>query len=255
MLKKVEEEAEVILSQELEKNIKGEMIYSLKKGLFFYCIPVILQTIMEKEERKLEEEEIYVLVKEKKKETIEMIYELANKCKSLHIVTNHVQDYRIIEEDLYRRKAIPITISNNKRKALKRANYIVNLDWDNEMIQKYQINRQAIILHTLEKIIDIPKGFDGIILYQIEIGVKEEIEQRMRDCKLYPKFTLKDLYRTELEKEKRFSVWQERIIQDEIKVKKLIGKNGEIMENEWRRRERKACIRKIDLIFSVGKSF
>lgn len=248
MLKKVEEEAEVILSQELEKNTKGKMIHRAKKGLFFYCIPTILQTIMEKEEKNLEEEEIYVLAKEKKTETIEMIYELANKCKSFHIVTNHVQDYRIIEEDLYRRKAISITISNNKRKALKRANYIVNLDWDNEMIQKYQINRQAIILHTLEKTIDIPKGFDGIIVYQIEIGVKEEIEQRMRDCKLYSQFTLKDLYRTELEKEKRFSVWQERIIQDEIKVKKLIGKNGEIMENEWRRRERKACIRRIDLI-------
>ena len=240
-LKQVKEESEVILSQELEKILEGKMIDSVRKGLFFYCIPAILQTIMEKEERKLEEEEIYVLAKEKKTETIEMIYELANKCKSLHIVTNHVQDYKIIEEDLYRRKAISITISNNKRKALKRAKYIVNLDWDNELIQNYQINRQAILLHTPQYLLAIPKGFDGIILYQIEIEVKEEIEQKMRECNLYPQFKMRDLYRTELETERRFSVWQERIIQDEIKVKKLIGKNGEIERNEWKRREQKIC--------------
>lgn len=113
-------------------------------------------------------DEIYICTNNFCNENIKIIRELVPKIKTINIVTNnkkyHSLEHRLEEEGIY------ITVSNNKRKSLKNASIMINLDF--EYLNEYNINRDMIIIDTTGKI-EVQKGFNGIVISKVKLDTKK----------------------------------------------------------------------------------
>ena len=63
---------------------------------------------------------------------------LAKKYKSINIVTNHVEKFKKLEKSLEEDEGIIISITNNKKRSLMKSGIIINIDFPNELINKYE---------------------------------------------------------------------------------------------------------------------
>jgi hypothetical protein len=138
-------------------------------------------------------------------------------------VTNYIEKCKIIEKYLYNEFGIILNISNNKRKSLIKSEFIINVDFPQELINKYRISDDAIMINISENIELDSKRFSGINInyYKIQIPEKYKLDN----------FNDEIVYES-LIYNKKYTDISKRIIKDKIKIKKLIGKNGFIMENE-----------------------
>ena len=108
---------------------------------------------------------------------IEMIKILSKQYKKLTIVTNHIEKLRKIEKEIKEKEGILIILSNNKNKSLLKSQVIINMDFNQELINQYKIYEEAIIINAEENIRIDAIRFNGIVIndYEIEIGRKEFI--------------------------------------------------------------------------------
>lgn len=155
----------------------------------------------------------------------EIIIHIAKNIKRLNIVTNHINKCKKIEEYLYNEFGIILNISNNKRRSLLKAEVIINLDFPEELINKYRIYDKAIILNVNDKIDIKGKRFNGINInyYKIKMPDKYKMKGLIDEI----------VYESLIYGYKDFNKLDKRMNKvDNIKIKKLIGNNGPIIENE-----------------------
>ncbi len=213
----------IILSKELKKYEK-ELNLSKKGSKIVFFVYDILKYIANKINIKIELQNIYILANEYNKENIEIIKYLSNKVKTINIVTNNIVKYRKLEEKLYNEEGILITITNNKTKGLKRANFIINLDFDNETIKNYNMNMNSIIINCANNKIDVLKYFQGIIINDIEIKIEEKKENE----ELYKEFDKTEIYSSFQSKKETYIETINRIKNDKVEVEGLVGMSGNI---------------------------
>lgn len=217
------DKGKIILSKELKKYEK-ELNLSKKDNTMRFFIYDILKYITNKLNIKIELQNLYILVNQYNKENIEIIKYLSNKVKTINIVTNNIAKYSKLEEKLYNEEGILITITNNKIKGLKRANFIINLDFDNEIIKNYNINMNSIIINCTNNKIDVLKYFQGIIINDIEIKI-EEIEENKQ---LYKEFDKREIYNSFQSEKERYIEAINRIENDKVEIASLVGMSGNI---------------------------
>ena len=107
-------------------------------------------------------------------------------------------------------------------------------DFTKEELEKYKINRDAIIVNIKENVkLDNP-SFDGINVNYFKIKVPDEYNEKFEEigenfefAKMYESI----LFKEEVQKTKLENV-QERIKKDEIRISEIIGNNGTISEKE-----------------------
>ncbi len=213
----------IILSKELKKYEK-ELNISKKESIMSFFIYDILKYIANNLNIKIELQNLYILANEYNKENIEIIKYLLNKVKTINIVTNNIVKYRKLEEKLYNEEGILITITNNKTKGLKRANFIINLDFDNETIKNYNMNMNSIIINCTGNKIDVLKYFQGIIINDIEIKI-EDIEENKE---LYKEFDKTEIYSSFQSEKETYIEAINRTKNDKVEVEGLIGMSGNI---------------------------
>ena len=102
---------------------------------------------------------------------------------------------------------------------------ILNIDFPNELINKYNINDDAIIVNIRGKIKINKKRFNGLNINEYEIDFRED---KKNNKALNNKFYLKDLYESELYKKLKISEIREKIKRDKVIIKKLVLNNGEL---------------------------
>ncbi|MGN1302018.1 MAG: hypothetical protein ACI4U9_05835 [Clostridia bacterium] len=155
----------------------------------------------------------------------EIIKGLAEQVKTLNIITNHIEEFRNIEDYLYNEKGIIIKISNNYKTALQKTNIIINMDFPEETINKYFIPRKCMIININSGIKIKTKKFNGINIngYNIIIPPKYKIEG----------YNDKFIYESNL-LGKEYEIARKQIIEDKIKIKNLIGEKGVINNKEFR---------------------
>ena len=178
----------------------------------------IVDYIIDKKELKKQELEISVLVNDVSEIEIEHIKELAKDFKRVNIVTNHIEKFKNIEQEIYNEMGIVITINNNKKKSLTNSQIILNYDCPNELINKYNILDNAIIINIRENIKIYKKRFEGIVINDFEINKCEN-----------EKYDSKQLYESKFFKKQSFKYIRRKINEDEIKVAEIIGNNGKII--------------------------
>ena len=215
------------------------------KGLFKYIIYEILVYIINIQNRKAELEDVFIVANN--------IDEIIN------IVSKNIEKYRYIEDIVYNNTGNNVILLNNKRKSLKRAKFIVNVDNSINELNEYLIYRKAIIINLNDEINNKDKsiiqdtkehvnqdttkkrkivtltGFEGIFVNSYEIDVNNRIKEFFKKYGLIYETSITILYESFLNKKENFSNMRSKIEDAGIIIKKLYGNNGIIDENEYKR--------------------
>lgn len=185
----------------------------------------ILEYVINQKAIKKEEIEIALTTNEITDLTIETIKILAKQYKRLTVVTNHIEKLTRIEKELYENNGILIVIANNIKKSLLRPKIILNLDFNKQVLNKYKINENAIIVNIEGDMKIKSKRFSGINIndYEIEVGREEIIwRENMRN------FKNKDLLESVLYIRDTFYNIRGKIMKNKVSIKEVYGENGKI---------------------------
>lgn len=229
IIEKYSNSKKVVLSKEIkneEKYINYFNTYGIKisdgKWLFEILIPQITEYIIDK--MKLKKCGISILINDLTDIEIENIKIIARKYKTVNIITNHIEKFKNLEKTL-QEEGIVITITNNKKKSLMKSEIILNIDFPQELINKFNIKDDAIIVNVKGKMKINKKRFNGLSINDYEIDFRED---KKDEKALSNKYFLKDLYESQLYQKQRINEIIEKIKLDKVIIKKLILNNGEL---------------------------
>lgn len=122
----------------------------------------------------MEQEDIYFLINKDEDIYLENIKTLSEKFKTTNIITEELSKFQKIVENIFEEETT-IYLSNNKRKSLRRAKYIVNFDYGIGEIEKYNINRTAILINIEQKVKIESMAFEGISINNVNIQIPDEL--------------------------------------------------------------------------------
>ena len=223
---KKNKKAKIVLSKELKQYISKLNIKEDRKELIYFIYD-ILQYISKKINIEIQLQNLYILTNEYNEKSLDVINYLIDKVKTINIVTNNLKQFKKLEEKMYEEGTI-ISVSNNKNKALKKANFIINLDFNNADFEQYKINFNAIIINCAKEKINILKYFQGLIINNIQIVLKE----KEKLSQMYNEFDRLEIYKTFKITSTKFKENIRKIKENEIKISNLIGNKGIISEKE-----------------------
>ena len=220
----------VVLSRKLCEN--KEFINSLNSNnikifngrwLEKYISFELLDYIIRQNSIKKEEIEIAITTNEITDISIEIIKELAKQYKRLTVVTNHIEKLKKIEKEIYEKNGILIVVSNNQKRSLARAKIILNIDFNKDVLNKYKLNENAIIINLEGNMKIFSKRFNGINIndYEIEVGREETIWRENMQ-----KFKTKDLLEANLYMKDTFQHIRNKIAKNKVSIKEVFGING-----------------------------
>ena len=201
------------------------------KNMLKIMIEDVIEYICNKKKERIENQTVYVLVNNYSKENLEFLENLALKVKSLNIVTKNLNKFLYFTNRLYEKKEVITTVSNNKRKALSKAKILINIDFLEDTISKYNINRSCIFINLVKDNICNIKGFSGIFVNGLNI--KENRKIRIIELNKSNLFNNTALYESVINNGYNLKEANERIKKDNVEINYLIGKNGKIDENEY----------------------
>ena len=104
---------------------------------------------------------------------LNIINYLSKEFKTLNVVTNNICFFKNIKDRLWNENGIIITLTNNKKKALSSSNVILNIDFPEEILNKYYIYENALLIDLFEKNKINKKRFNGKIVNDFEIKLIE----------------------------------------------------------------------------------
>ncbi len=229
--KKQGKEVQVIFSKEaefLKKQWKGKKINieTFKKISLPLLLDYLLEQIQEKPQTLLLQD-IYFCAKTLNEENKQIIEYFLEKVKTVNIVTTELKSFQKLEEKCGKEKGIWITVSNNKRKSLNKARWIINLDFSAEQLETYQINRQAMIINCTEEKITKEKGFEGVIVQSFDIELVSPVEKILEE-----KFTSLAIIASQFSFVLDYEENVRKLKQMGVNIRNLIGINGKINQKE-----------------------
>lgn len=136
------------------------------KILMKYMVVDIIQKIQKIVETNFILEDLYIAFEGEVDYSI--LYDLSREFKSINIVTNKIRKVKRIENK-FDRDDIVYSISNNKKKALKKAKIIVNMDYSSDFFEEFNINRNSIIINLSLQNLSMKNSFQGSIIEGVEI--------------------------------------------------------------------------------------
>ena len=221
----------VVLSNYLEENeILKQKLYCQNinildgRYLFYLIIPEIIEYILKRQKVKLQNGEVTLLINDFTQNNAKIITYIAQNVKRVNIVTNHINKFKKIEDYLYNELGVILNITNNKSKSLSNANLIINIDFPEEIINKYEINSNAIIVNIFNEIKIRAKKFNGININYYKACIPKEYQiDGFQNNLVYESSIYKYSYENA----------RKDIIANKIRIKKLVGVNGDISENEF----------------------
>ena len=221
----------VVLSNYLEENeILKQKLYCQNinildgRYLFYLLIPEIIEYILKRQKVKLQNGEVTLLINDFTQNNAKIITYIAQNVKRVNIVTNHSNKFKKIEDYLYNELGVILNITNNKSKSLSNANIIINIDFPEEIINKYEINSNAIIVNIFNEIKISAKKFNGININYYKACIPKEYQiDGFQNNLVYES----SIYKCSYENARKD------IIANKIRIKKLVGINGDISENEF----------------------
>lgn len=223
IIQKYSTSKKVVLSKEMYKeqkyinylNTYGLLIQD-GKWLFEILLPEITEYIIKK--KKIENAKISIMINDLTDVEIENIKILSKKYKTINIVTNHIEKFKKIEKQLQENEGIIITITNNKKKSLIKSQIILNIDFPEEILNKYNIQDEATIINVRGNVKINKKRFNGLNINNYEIDFRDDKKDNKT---LNKKFYLKDLYEAEIYKKQRVSDIKKKILEDKVTISNI----------------------------------
>lgn len=195
------------------------------KWLFEILSAKVLDFITLKNDIKKEETQASILVNDLTESTLENIKIIVKQYKRVNIVTNHIEKFKKLEEQILEEDGIMITITNNKKKSLTKSKLILNVDFPSELINKYNINEEAIIVNLKGNVRINKKRFNGVNIndYEIKFNNTEYF-----DMDFLAKYKIADVYETKLYKKTPYKNLMEILEKDKVEILMLQTNNSKI---------------------------
>ena len=135
---------------------------------------------------------ISILTNNNDNEIIKLINSIISEFKSINIVTNHYNLFDKLQNSILNKYGSILYITNNKKKALCNSNIIINIDFPQELINKYFIYENSIILNVEEKVKINKKRFQGKIINDYNIRISSDLESKI-NLENYKNYDIKDV--------------------------------------------------------------
>ncbi len=220
---------QILCEKKIEEHIEIDKLIT-GKNIMKYIIYEIIEYIFTKQEKQTGLEDIYFLIKKDEEIYLKNIIFLSKIFKTTNIITDQVNKFQKIAEKLYEEDETVISVSNNKRKSLRRAKYIINFDLNAEELISYNINRTALIINITNDIKIENLSFEGISINNVSLELPDEIKDYFGI--LSKKIDKTALYASLLNQKQELDRIRIKIKEDNIHILNLIGYNGEIDQNE-----------------------
>ena len=176
-------------------------------------------------------ENVYLFVNTYNKENVYIIEKLIENFKTVNIITENLRYYKILEEKLYS-QGVLITVSNNKRKSAKNAKYIVNMDFEKENFEKYNINSNSIIINLMDENLNLEKNFCGVVVNNFEIHINNDTSDFINEFygNINKKIFLESVLFSDL---KKYSNMVATSLKNKVEISALYGKRGVLQKWEF----------------------
>ena len=215
----------IVISKKIEKQelfLNFLYSYGLEiidgKWLFEILIYDALENIIKKQKLKKEILKISVIANQITENFIYFLKKIAKEYKTINVITNHTELFKYLEEQIMNDYGVMITFTNNKKKSLLKSNIIVNFDFPNEIINKYNINQDAIIINLQGNIKIENKRFKGTNINDYEI---KALNADFFNYEKSKKYREKYLYEAELNKRQPIDEIIKKIRKDKVMI--LLG--------------------------------
>lgn len=222
---------QVACEEEIQQYVDKKILIN-EKDIIKYLILEILEYIFEIQGKKMEQEDIYFLINKDEDIYLENIKTLSEKFKTTNIITEELSKFQKIVENIFEEETT-IYLSNNKRKSLRRAKYIVNFDYGIGEIEKYNINRTAILINIEQKVKIESMAFEGISINNVNIQIPDELIEHFG--RMMEKINKNILYMSLVNQKQELARIKDRIKEDNIHILNLIGDKGIISQEEFKR--------------------
>ena len=222
---------QVACEEEIQQYVDKKILID-EKDIIKYLILEILEYIFEIQGKKLEQEDIYFLINKDEDIYLENIKTLSEKFKATNIITEEISKFQKIVENIFEEETT-IYLSNNKRKSLRRAKYIVNFDYGIGKIEKYNINRTAILINIEQNVKIESMAFEGISINNVNIQIPDELIEHFG--RMMEKINKNILYMSLVNQKQELARIKDRIKEDNIHILNLIGDKGIISQEEFKR--------------------
>ena len=222
----------IVISKKIKKQkqyinyLQSENINIIEgKKLFQILVVPVLDYIVKKKNLKKGDTYVSILINETSEVILENIRRIIRQFKKVNIVTNHMEKFKKLEEQILNQEGIMINVSNNKRKSLSKSKIIINVDFPTELINKYQINEDAIIINLRGNVKINKKRFNGLNINDYEIESKNYEEFDYEKENLYYK---KDIYESQLYLNQPLEYIERKIAKDKVKILYLEGNKSKL---------------------------
>lgn len=222
---------QVACEEEIQQYVDKKILID-EKDIIKYLILEILEYIFEIQGKKMEQEDIYFLINKDEDIYLENVKTLSEKFKTTNIITEELSKFQKIVENIFEEETT-IYLSNNKRKSLRRAKYIVNFDYGIGEIEKYNINRTAILINIEQKVKIESMAFEGISINNVNIQISDELIEHFG--RMMEKINKNILYMSLVNQKQELARIKDRIKEDNIHILNLIGDKGIISQEEFKR--------------------
>jgi len=180
-----------IISNKIENLLYDENVLFLSKEIQYYSkiteknimkslIVEIINYIFNINKINAELENIYIFVNEYTRNNIQIIEKMCYKFKTVNIITENIKNYKQLENKLSEKNKL-ITVSNNKRKSVKNAKYVINIDFCKEKLEQYNLNMNSIIINFTNEKKFFDKLFKGVIINNIEVILNNNFEYYIKE--------------------------------------------------------------------------
>ena len=190
--------------------------------LFKHLIPEIIEYISNVCKINKNDMQITILANDYSQINIFYINELITEVKGVNIVTNNINRFKQFADRLYNKEAIVVPIMNNKNKSLLNKKIILNIDFSEEQLKKYKMNRKAIIINIENNIEKVNRTFTGININNYKLISKKE-ESEFEENEIYESYIIMN----------KIQDIRKIIIKENLQIKSFIGNRGEIDISEY----------------------
>ena len=165
-----------LMNNEPLKNILYQNNINILDGrkLFSILAYKSIEKVCECSKLEMQNIEISILVNHIDEIALWNIKEIAKNTKRVNVISNHLEKLKSLQELLYEEFGIMIKISNNKKKDLLKSSIILNIDFPEDLINKYKIPNKCIIININNEININSKLFNGININNYNIIVNNE---------------------------------------------------------------------------------
>lgn len=200
------------------------------KWLFKHMSFDIVKYICNQKKEKINYQEVSVLSNNIDRILKQIIFDLAKEVKIINLVTQNENIFKKIEKELYDDYGIILNVNNNYQKSLIKSDIILNFDFEEEELNKYNLNSKASIINFKDEINIREKNFSGININFFELTIPMKY---IRESILLKEFNTSIFYESLIYKKTSPENIIKQIKNDKININFLNGKNGRIRKNEY----------------------